>query len=58
MNERQETTTPTVYECPDCDWTGTLDDINGLHHLHHIYERISLRRGPQPGPGHADVALG
>lgn len=31
----------TVYQCPDCDWTGTLDDINGLHHLHHIHERIS-----------------
>jgi hypothetical protein len=31
----------TVYECPDCDWTGTLDDMDGLHHLHHIHERIS-----------------
>jgi hypothetical protein len=31
----------TVYECPDCDWTGTMDDMDGLHHLHHIHERIS-----------------
>lgn len=30
----------TVYECPECDWTGTMDTINGLHHVHHIQERI------------------
>lgn len=30
-----------LYHCPDCDWTGTSDDIGGLHRLHHIEERIS-----------------
>lgn len=32
---------PTVYQCPDCDWSGTTDDIAGLLHLHHIDEHIS-----------------
>jgi hypothetical protein len=32
----------TVYECPDCDWTGTRDEMNGLCHLHHIDEHISV----------------
>lgn len=36
----QEASEPTVYECPECDWTGTMDTINGLHHVHHIQERI------------------
>jgi hypothetical protein len=31
---------PTVYECPECNWTGTMDDLNGIHHIHHIHERI------------------
>lgn len=32
----------TPYKCPDCDWTGTVEDMNGLHHLHHIYEHIHM----------------
>lgn len=30
----------TPYDCPECDWTGTFDDINGIHHIHHINEQI------------------
>jgi hypothetical protein len=37
---KQEPRAPTVYECPDCDWTGTLDEINGIHHIHHIQEYL------------------
>jgi len=37
---KQEPGAPTVYECPDCDWTGTLDTINGIHHLDDIQERL------------------
>lgn len=35
-------TNPTTYECPECDWKGTLDTINGLCHLRHIDEHISV----------------
>ena len=36
----QKPGTPTRYECPECDWTGTMETINGIHHLHHIQERL------------------
>jgi hypothetical protein len=37
---QEEPGTPTVYECPECDWTGTLDTINGIHHLEDIQDRL------------------
>jgi hypothetical protein len=36
----QEPRVSTVYECQECDWTGTLDDVNGIHHIHHIEEYL------------------
>lgn len=36
----QDSSEPTVYECEECDWTGTMDELNGLHHVRHISERI------------------
>lgn len=29
------------YQCPDCDWQGELDDLDGLHHVHHLADEIS-----------------
>lgn len=36
----EEPGAPTVYECEECDWSGTLDQIDGIHHIHHIQERV------------------
>jgi hypothetical protein len=37
---KQEPRTPTVYACDECDWTGTLDTINGIHHIQRISEYL------------------
>lgn len=29
---------PTEYECPDCDWTGTIDDMNSINR---VTERVA-----------------
>jgi hypothetical protein len=36
----QEPGTPTRYECPECDWTGTLETIDGIDHLDDIQDRL------------------
>jgi hypothetical protein len=42
---KPESFEPTVYECEDpfgvgCEWTGTMEEINGIHHIRHIHERL------------------
>jgi hypothetical protein len=37
---KQEPGTPTTYACEECDWTGTMSEINGIHHIHHIHDRV------------------
>lgn len=32
--------TPTVYECPNGDWTGTMDQLDGLDQMADIGERL------------------
>lgn len=37
---KREHGTPTFYECDNCDWNGTMSEINGIHHIHHIHDRV------------------
>lgn len=37
---QEEPRAPTVYECPDCDWTGTLDQMTRLSEMNRIDERV------------------
>jgi hypothetical protein len=37
---KQEPLARTVYECPDCDWTGTMDQLNRLSEIENIDERV------------------
>jgi hypothetical protein len=34
-------TTPVSYQCPECNWEGLMEDLNGLHHISRINDRIT-----------------
>jgi hypothetical protein len=54
MPPRQQPDEPTVYECPECDWTGTMDEISGLGEIEHIDERVEPGELAPPGCPNCD----